>query len=201
MGGPNGLQLDEWENFQASGNTFWSKYSYVEISSCPISAKVPNTGNIPKPDLSHYTFTGNTYYLDPDAPAFIYSNDNKDWMANRLSFKEWQKLGLDRNSKALPVKDGKPTGTKVFVFGNKYADGRANVGIFNWDGLKEAEVDLSSVLKKGAKYVVYNVLDIHQTIGQEQPVLSGVFDGRKLKFPLRQDPACPDFNAFLVLPK
>ena len=118
-----------------------------------------------------------------------------------LTFAEWQALGVDKNSALVPGKDGKPTGSKVFVFPNRYEKGRANVGVFNWDGLDKIEVDLSGALAQGARYRVYNCLDVKQTIALATPVLSGVFDGKPVALPMRKDKISPNFDAFLVLPE
>ena len=98
-------------------------------------------------------------------------------------------------------KDGKPTGTKVFVFPNRYEKGRANVAIFNWDGFDKVEVDLCRVLPPGQKYRIYNCLDVKQTLARAKPVLSGNYAGGKTGFPMLKDKSSPDFDAFLVLPE
>jgi hypothetical protein len=92
------------------------------------------------------------------------------------------------------------TGTKVFVFPNTYEKGRANVAVFNWDGKDRVEADLSGARAQGQKYVVYNCLDIKQTIDRAKPVHEGVFRGEPITLPMRGNEDCPDFDAFLVLP-
>ena len=100
----------------------------------------------------------------------------------------------------LPGKAGRPTGTKVFVFPNKYEKGRANVAVFNWDGLDKVEVDLSKALTVGLKYSVYNCLDVKQTLALAKPVLRGTYAGGAIPLPMLKDKSSPDFDAFLVLP-
>jgi len=197
-GAATGLRVGQWEDFRASGNTIWAQRVLVEISSATVGDAIPAQEE--KPDLSHYALTDNAYYAAAGARAFLYSNKEKGAEPDHVTFAEWQKLGLDKESKLLPVKDGKPTGTKVFVFPNHYQADRAHVAIFNWDGLNEVEVDLGAGFKKGTRLTVYNLFDVHQTIGQAKPVLSATFDGGKIKFPLRKDPTCPDFDAFLINP-
>ncbi len=94
-------------------------------------------------------------------------------------------------------RNGKPTGQKVFIFPNKYEKGRANVGIFNWDGHATVEVDLGNILEKGQNYVVYNCLDIKQLIEKSAPALNKTYDGAPVAFPMRRDKISPDFDAYL----
>ena len=116
-----------------------------------------------------------------------------------LTFAQWQKLGLDVHGTLLPGKNGRPTGSKTFVFPNTHEKGRAHVAVFNWDGREKVEVDLAPVLTKGRKFRVYNVLDIKQTIAASQPVFTGIYDGKPVSLPMRKDKDCPDFDSFLVL--
>jgi hypothetical protein len=117
-----------------------------------------------------------------------------------LSFSNWQALGLDTESKLLQGENGRPVGSRVFVFPNKYEKGRANIGVFDWDGKNEVAVDLSSVLSKGQRFRVYNCLDIKQTISMAKPILELTYDGSEIKIPMRKDKISPDFESFLVLP-
>jgi hypothetical protein len=200
MGGPNGLRISQWESFQATGNTIWAPRLLVEISSATTGDGIKPQEK--KPNLAGFNVSDNTYYGDPAARSFLHGRcERHDALPeDAVTFVEWQKLGLDKDSRMLPVRNGKPTGTKVFLFPNRYQPGRAHVGIFNWDGLAEAEVDMTGVLPRETRYAVYHALDIRQTLALAKPVLTGNYDGGTLKFPLRKDPACPDFDAFLVLP-
>lgn len=117
-----------------------------------------------------------------------------------LSFSKWQALGFDTEGKLLPGENGRPAGTKVFVFPNKYERGRASIGVFDWDGKSEVAVDLSPVLTKGQRFKVYNCLDIKQTISMAKPILELTYDGSEIKVPMRRDKISPDFESFLVLP-
>lgn len=200
MGAPTGLRLGRWEGFRASGNTIWAERVLVEVSSAPTGDGIPPQAD--KPDLSGYSFTGNTYYLPENGKGFLHSNrehvsTNED---ARITFADWQALGMDKDSKVLPVKNGKPTGTKTLVFPNKYQAGRAHVAVFNWDGLAEVEVDLAGAVPAGARIAVYNLLDVRQTLGLAKPVFSGALDGTKGRLPMRRDSASPDFEAFLIMP-
>ena len=100
----------------------------------------------------------------------------------------------------LPGKDGKPTGTQVFVFGNKYEENRAHVAVFNWDGLKEVKVDLGDAVAKGTTVRIYNVLDIKQTIALAQPIVELTCDGNPVTLPMKKAKESPHFDAFLILP-
>ena len=43
--------------------------------------------------------------------------------------------------------------------------------------------------------------DIEQTITSAKPVLRGKYRGKEIAFPMRKAERCPDFDAFLVMPK
>lgn len=117
-----------------------------------------------------------------------------------LSFGGWQALGFDKEGKLLQGENGRPVGTRVFVFPNKYEKGRANIGVFDWDGKSEVAIDLSSVLSNGQRFRVYNCLDIKQTISMAKPILELTYNGSEIKIPMRRDKISPDFESFLVLP-
>jgi hypothetical protein len=198
MGAFYGVSLGDSKKVTMTGNTIWSTGILVEINSAPTGSALGTRD--PKPDLKSFALEDNTYIDNGQPKPFHYGNSEQANPANLVSFADWQALGLDKNSKMLPGKDGKPTGTKVFVFPNKYEKGRANVGIFNWDNLDRVEADLANVLAGGQAYRVYNCLDIKQTIGQAKPVLEGKYQGGKVALPMRKDPISPNFDAFLVLP-
>ncbi|HUT37537.1 MAG TPA: hypothetical protein VNE39_28920 [Planctomycetota bacterium] len=194
-----GLSLGDWKKIEVTGNTIWSTGIHVEISSSPTGSALGKREA--KPDLSGYKLDGNTYIANGKGKTFYHGASENKVEAELLTFAQWQALGLDKTSKVEPGKNGKPTGTRVFVFPNKYQKGRANVAIFNWDGHDKVEVDLSSVLGQGQMFRVYNCLDIKQTLGQAKPVLEGKHAGGKLAFPIRKDRVSPDFDAFLVIPE
>ena len=193
-----GLSLGNWKKMTVTDNTIWATGILAEINSAPTGSAIPEQKE--KPDLAGYTLDRNTYIDNGKPTPFNYGNAEKPDPKNLLTFAQWQALGLDKNSAVLPGKAGKPTGTQVFVFGNKYQENRANVGVFNWDGLKEVEVDLAKAVAKGATVRIYNCLDIAQTIAQAKPILTLTYAGGPIALPLRGDKISPDFDAFLILP-
>ena len=100
----------------------------------------------------------------------------------------------------------RPTGVNVFIRPNAYEAGRANVTIYNWDGLAAVGVDLSAVLSVGAGYEVRNARDFFGA-----PVLAGTYAGGPLTLPLTglsaatpvghasPPPSGNEFNVFVVL--
>lgn len=197
MGAFFGLSLGRWKNMTVTGNTIWATNVLVEVSSGPTGSGVNSDT---KPDLSGYKIDGNTYFANGKPKLFRYAKTEKVAEGDLLDFEEWQKLGLDKTGEFHQGKNGRPTGTKVFAFPNRYEKGRANIGIFNWDGLKAVAVDLSTTLKEGQSYRIYNTLDIIQRIDMAKPILKGTFDGAALSIPCRGSAASPDFDSFLVLP-
>jgi hypothetical protein len=104
--------------------------------------------------------------------------------------------------------DKLPTGVLVFVRPNKYEEGRANIAVFNWDGVDTAKVDLSKVLKVGDKYEVRDAQDFFG-----KPAVTGTFDGKESTLPLnltsvaqpmgentkKLEHTSKQFNAFVLL--
>lgn len=198
MGAVYGLSVGNWEKIDITGNTVWSTGVFVDISSSPTGTGVKSE-TTPKPE--NYVVAGNRYFNNGIDRAFYFGNQERAEEGDRLTFAQWREMGFDEDGEILPGRDGKPTGTETFVFPNRYENGRAHVGIFNWDGVDEVEVDLSEALEEGQAYRVYNVLDIKQTIALAEPALAGEYDGGMVAFPMRKDPISPEFDAFLVLPQ
>jgi len=200
MGGWRGFGLGYWKDITVTGNTIWSTGIIAEIAAAPGGAGI-NDPALPRPDLKNYHFDNNTYYDNGQPKPFRYGGGvEKESEEELLTFAEWQALGLDRNGRMLPGRNGRPTGTKVFIFPNKYQKGRAHLAVFNWDDLEQVEVDLSPALAPGQRYQVYNCLNIKQTIALARPVAEGVWQGGKVALPMKKDAASPQFDAFLVLP-
>lgn len=198
MGAMYGLSLAKWQDITVTGNTIWSYGIFMEISSAGTGSGLGEQPD--KPDLKNYHVDQNTYVDNGKTNAFYFGNNERKDEGALIAFAQWQALGLDKNGRVVSGKGGKPMENKMFVFPNKYEKGRANVGVFNWEGKDKIEVDLSSALGPGRKFAVYNCLDIKQTLGQAKPIMTGVFDGKPVVFPMRKDPISPDFDAFLVVP-
>lgn len=73
----------------------------------------------------------------------------------------------------------RPSGVWRFVRQNKYERQRANIVIYNWDGLQSVPVDVSDVMQDGDKYVV---LDAQDFFGS--PVTSGISQGGSIQVPM-----------------
>ncbi len=200
MGAYRAIVLGQWENLTMTGNTFWATGYLTEISSAPSGSGMPAQEN--RPNLANYHVDHNTYFTNNNDAPFIYgrSEPKPDDRDDNLTFAQWQALGLDKQSTLLQGRDGRPTGTKVFVFDNKYEQGRGNIAVFNWDNHDHVDVDVSSVLKPGQAYRIYNCQDIDQTITRATPVLRGSFDGKPVRLPMRKAEEAPYFDAFIVLP-
>lgn len=71
--------------------------------------------------------------------------------------KSWQDdFQFDRNSTYI---DAAPSGTKVFVRPNRYAAGRANIIIYNWNQASTVSVNVGATLTPGDSYELHNVQD------------------------------------------
>jgi hypothetical protein len=82
-----------------------------------------------------------------------------------------------------------PAGATVVFRPNKYAAGRANLAIFNWEKKAEVAVDTGAFLKKGDRYRLMNPRDFYG-----KPVHSGTADGPTIRLPMTGE-----FAAFVVL--
>jgi len=183
MGAANGLALTQWRRLELTGNTLWATRTLISLDPADPAA------------LKGWRVDRNTYIDNGRGELFPSIGGGE------RTFEAWRRLGFDRNGRLLPGRGGRPTGTSVFVFPNRYEKGRAHVAVFNWDGRAKVPVDLSKVLANGRRFVLYNCLDIRHTLAAAKPVLTGVYDGRPIPFPMRGDPISPDFDAFLVLPQ
>lgn len=210
-----GVTIGEWQDLEFTNNTIWATDNLIEIKSAPRESAIDYLGKayapgalpaenggkseFPKVNLKGFKVSGNTYFDNRRKRIFHYGTTEVPVPENLYKFEDWQKLGLDEGSKLIKGWGCKPDGHKVFVFPNKYEQGRANVGIFNWDGEDTVKVNLGNILEIGQKYVVYNCLDLRQLISKATPVLKKTYDGKPMAFPMRKDKTSPDFDAFLVL--
>jgi len=200
MGGLYAVSMGRWKQMTFENNTLWAEKLMIEINSATIADAIPAQEQ--RPDLSGYRVNGNHYFTTPEAASFRYDRTAKIEQGEPLlTFAKWQALGLDKDSVLEKTVNGRPTGTMVRVYANRYEKGRANVAIFNWDGKDSVKVDLSKVLTKGDRYRVYNCLEVTHTLAMAKPVSTATYDGGEVAFPMKKDPASPDFDAFLVLPE
>ena len=200
MGAYRAFTIGRIKDATITGNTFWATGILGEIASAPSGSGI-QVDDADKPEPANYKVDHNTYYNNDNDRPFRYGAGHESGTEEELlTFEQWQAIGFDRHSQMLPGRDGKPTGTKIFVFANEHQKGRGNVAVFNWDGKGEIEVDLSGVLINGQRFAVYNLLDVKQTLASVTPAVTGTFDGQAVALPFKADEASPDFNAYLVLP-
>jgi hypothetical protein len=76
-----------------------------------------------------------------------------------------------------------PTVTRVFVRGNKYEPGRANIVVYNWAHQATVDVDASGVLAPGTPFEVRRAQDWFGA-----PALTGTSDGTPLRVPITGAP-------------
>lgn len=200
MGAWLGVSLGRWSDLEFSGNRVWSTGVLLEISSAPAGSAIGEAAA--KPELAGYRLDSNTYHANDLQKPFRYSANERAGEEDQLTLAQWQALGLDRNSKLVAGKGGRPQGVSATVFANADEKGRGRIGVFNWDRAEAAQVDLSAVLAPGQEYAVFNCLDVTETFARAAaPVAGGSFDGKLVTLPLRRDSASPDFDAFVVLPR
>ena len=200
MGGLCAVSMGRWKQMVFEGNMLWAQKILIEINSATYRDGIHPQEK--KPDLAGYRMSKNHYFAPPETLCFRYDRTAKIEEGDPLlSFAQWQALGIDKDSTLEKTTSGRPTGAMVRVFPNRYEKGRGNIAIFNWDALDSVEVDLSGVLPRGARYQVFNCLEVRQTLAMAKPVLAGVYEGKKLAFPMKKDSTSPSFDAFVVLPR
>lgn len=151
--------------------------------------------------LASYDWNRNSYTALPswNGPRFGFNG------APIRSFDEWRdRTGLDQQS---TLSTGVPRGS-VFVRPNRYEPGRAHIIAYNWSGQSAIEVDLSSVLRPGARFELRNAEDFFGP-----PEYEGTYEGRPITLPVSGravQPAigmsravrsvAPEFNVYVLLP-
>jgi hypothetical protein len=134
---------------------------------------------------------------------------------DRLTWAEWQALGLDLNSTITATG---PTGLQVFVMPTDHEEDTPFMGrfvVYNWDEGDDVDVDLSSLgLLDGVDYNIKNALDyfsapaVYQSDGSDTAVsinmsnqtienMGGTWGGTVITDPLWPSPY-PTFGAFIV---
>lgn len=195
-GGQVGLSLGAWRQLAVSGNTIWAWLINVELSSWPTASSLPTAADLPDP--AGYSINNNKYIDNARERVFSYGSSERTRQEEWMSWPRWREVGFDADSVMLPGVEGRPAGSKTFVFPNKYQANAAVVAVFNWDGLDEVPVDLAAALRRGVRFSARNCLDIRTTISSAEPVFSGLHNGRAFFLPMRKDPSSPEFEVFIV---
>ena len=186
VGGQAVYELGSWQSLAMSGNSAFGS------ASSPVNLRDATT--------SGFQLNGNSYYRDPTAQAWLYNGGS-------YTFSGWQQAtGVGATDQAQAAM---PTQPRVFVRPNQYEAGRANVIIYNWSGQATVPVNLSgTTLAPSDAFEVRNVQDLFGG-----SVLSGVYDGSPVNFPMTAVTAVqpiggapsapprtgPAFNVFVVL--
>src|SRR5438552_4120664 len=185
VGGQAVYELGSWQSLAMSGNSAFGS------ASNPVNLRFAAT--------SGFQLSGNRYYRDPAAQAWLYNG-------GRYSFSGWQQAtGVGATDLAQAAN---PTQPQVFVRPSRYEAGRANVIVYNWTRQASVSVVLSGVVPVGARYEIRNVQDFFGT-----PVASGTYGGGTVSIPMSGVTAVqpiggastapprtgPDFDAFVVV--
>lgn len=108
----------------------------------------------------------------------------------KLTIKDFRQVTKEGNL-VLGRSDPRPTGESVRIAfrRNRYDPNRANVAIFNWAKQDVVELSLGTFLAEGNTYRLQNPRDFFGPA-----VLSGVYDGKPIRVPVRGE-----FAAFVLL--
>jgi hypothetical protein len=169
-GGNNGLLARYWTGANVKNNFVWSNGTITYAN-----------------NNSTVTWDLNSYVGNANSSPFSYNGTG-------YNFSGWRSAsGYDAGGTYTAPSGGKPSGTKVFVRPNKYETGRAHVAIYNWNRAGAVAVDISGAVSPGTYYEVRNALGL-----DDVPVLSGVYSGGTVNFPMNGYSTGPEFGAFLV---
>ena len=119
--------------------------------------------------VAHYRWTGNRYYRDPAARAWLYERA-------RLDFAGWRReTGVAAGDEALVASPD----TKLFVRPNKYEAGRATIVVYNWGRQPTVSVDVTGVLRVGDRFELRNV-----QAWFDAPLVTGTYAGTPIAIPM-----------------
>jgi hypothetical protein len=177
VGGFVGLEMPyQWTQARVQNNTFVGNGS----------TDVVRTGG---PSVNVYTWSGNTYFRDPNATA---------WEQNGTgyNFNDWRTAtGLGGSDQAS---SGSPTSSRVFLRPNQYEPGRAFIVVYNFAVQNPVSVDVSGIVAPGHRYEIRNVQNVFGP-----PVASGTYGGGSVAIPMDgvQPPAVIGRTAPRAAPK
>ncbi len=96
-----------------------------------------------------YAWNSNTYSWGQQSGTAPFYVPKK---TNLLNFTQWKAVGYDSASTYSTYSSSTELPTRIFVEPNRYAPGRANITIFNWEKSASVPVDVSGVLQRGDEY-------------------------------------------------
>ena len=156
VGGAVTLLMNGWAKAEVVDNEFVGAADIVDLTA--------------RGSLAAHMWRHNTYVRDPAAHAWRYQSGAYDLAS-------WQAatgLGSTGTASAAP-----PTTPRVFVRPNKYEPGRATIVVYNWGRRPTVTVDVSNVLRVGARFELRNVQDLFGP-----PVVSGAYAGGTIEIPM-----------------
>lgn len=119
-----------------------------------------------------------------------------NWIVNATLAIHGFREVVQRGNVILPPGQPRPQrSADVILRPSRYAPGRANLAIFNWERRAHVDVELSAVLQRGQSFHIVSALNFYG-----QPVAAGTFDGRPVSVPIPVEPRTGDgeFCAFVV---
>lgn len=131
-----------------------------------------------------YTWDNNTYWFNPlrnSHPNYPFSyfttNSYISFTYTNYFFANWKtNCNCDASS---TYNQTYPTTNNIVVLPNIYEDGRANIAVYNWEGLSDVDVDVSSVLNPNDEYEVRDVENYYGTLAAE-----GTYEGGTISLPM-----------------
>lgn len=157
-----------------SGNEIYNQNNSlmdVGTSAYTVNGREEGAPAIPKSDSMD-----NNKYSSPFSASLSANGQNTN--ANNIS--DWQIATaaagnqFDTHSQAVSY----PPADKAFVIPNEYEPGRGNIALYNWSKSGSVNAGLSSVLKNGDNYFIYDAKDAFGT-----PRAHGVYNGGSVSIP------------------
>ena len=209
-GGTTAVFTRDWQFAAVSGNTLLARSSTGTANDQLLWALKTYTGTPPK----GYSWNNNSYADATGPTRGAYRPFECDGVTDAgnslLTYSAWKAgTGFDASSSYT---QGLPAANRVFMRPNSYEAGRANIVVYNWEGLSAVSVNLSGTgLVDGQAFEIRNVQNYFG-----MPVLRGNYSSANPTVSLPMTDAnvtspigftrypiastLPEFGAFVLLP-
>ena len=158
-GGSAAVTAFHWQSLTFTGNTIYDDKTHLNVRA-------------EEERMKNWVWDENTYY-DNGKPKPL------NGPQGAASFEEWKtQTGFDAKSKWLPEK---PKGVQTFLTPNEFDPNRAHIVVYNWDHRPAVDLDLANFLKKGDRFVIYDVLEY-----RGEPVAHGEYEGGTVSTEMRE---------------
>jgi hypothetical protein len=161
----------EWQNYTITNNMFTAGTTPLSGQNMLVSLRFA-----PGQSPSAHVWNNNSYFAPSTSTQLPFEVVGAGIDGNYY-FPQWKtSTHYDANS---TYTSGTPTTSVIVVRPNQYESGRANITVWNWSGMTNASVDVSSVLTAGQSFAVRHAYNVYGP-----PIASGVYSGSPISIPL-----------------